>query len=74
MKYFHQRVSQRRRKDPINGFMDDTGRWCTSTPNIDRVAKFYFQNFFTLSNPTNLEEVLNKVDTVVTSDLNHTLP
>ena len=53
--------------------MDDASRWCTSELEIDRVAKSYFQNLFTSSNPTNLEEVLDLVDTVVTPDMNHML-
>ena len=72
-KYFHQRASQRQSKDHIHGFLDETVRWCTYEPNIDRVAESYFQNLFTLSNPTNLEVVLNSVDTVVTLDMNHML-
>ena len=53
--------------------MDDNGRWWTSKPDINRVAESYFQNLFTSSNPTNLEEVLDAVDSVVTLDINHTL-
>ena len=72
-KYFHQRASQRRRKNHIHGFMDNMGRWCTSEPDIERVAESFFQNLFTSSNPTNMEEVLDSVDRVVTLDMNHTL-
>ena len=72
-KYFHQRASQQRRKNHIHGFMDEIGWWSTSESDIDRVAKSYFQNFFTLSNPTNLEGVLDSVDKVVTPNMNHTL-
>jgi len=57
----------------MHDFTDDDGRWCTSKLDIDRVAKSYFQNFFTSSNPKNLEEVLDVVDIVVTLDMNHTL-
>ena len=53
--------------------MDEIGWWCTSESDIDRVAKSYFQKFFTLSNPTNLEGVLDSVDKVVTPNMNHTL-
>ena len=53
--------------------MDDASRWCTSKPNIDKVAESYFQNLFTSSNPTNLEEVLDSVDMVVTRNMNHML-
>ena len=58
-KYFHQRASQRQRKNQIHGFLDDNGQWCTSETNTARVAEAYFQNLFTSTNPTNLESVLD---------------
>ncbi|XP_075663398.1 uncharacterized protein LOC142632978 [Castanea sativa] len=53
-KYFHQRASQRRRKNHIHGFLDENGQWCTSESDTARVAEAYFQNLFTSTNPTNL--------------------
>lgn len=41
-KYFHQRASQRRRKNNIAGFMDEEGRWCTTDEEKERVAEEYF--------------------------------
>lgn len=41
-KYFHQRASQRRKKNHIHGIMDEMGRWCTFESDINRVAESYF--------------------------------
>ena len=72
-KFFHQRASQHHRKNNIDGFMDEGGRWCTSDAEKEGVAKRYFQRLFTTTNPTQMDIVLDKVDRVVTPDMNHTL-
>ena len=61
-KFFHQRASQRRRKNNIDGFMDEEGRWCTSDAKKEEVAERYFQRLFTTTNPTQMDLVLDKVD------------
>ena len=71
-KYFHQRENQRQRKNQITGFMDESGRCCTSNIEITKVAKSYFQNLFSSANLSNMEFVLETVDRVVTSDMNNT--
>ena len=71
-KYFHQRENQRQRKNQITGFMDESGRCCTSNIEIAKVAKSYFQNLFSSANLSNMEFVLEMVDRVVTSDMNNT--
>ena len=72
-KYFHQRASQRRRKNNIAGFMDEEGHWCTTNEEKERLAKEYFQRLYTTTNPNEMGAVLDKVDRVVTSDMNQTL-
>ena len=64
-KYFHQRASQRRRKNHIHGFLDENGWWVTSKYDIARVVESYFQNI--------LESVVEVVDRVVTPDTNQAL-
>ena len=72
-KYFHQRASQRRRKNHISGFLDDQGRWCNTEDEVASVAEKYFKNLFTSTTPTNLNLVLDSVNRVVTPDMNQTL-
>ena len=49
------------------------GRWCTSDAEKEGVAERYFQRLFTTTNPTQMDLVLDKVDRVVTPDMNHSL-
>ena len=53
--------------------MDEGGRWCTLDAEKERVDERYVQRLFTTTNPTQMDIVLDKVDRVVTPDMNHTL-
>ena len=72
-KFFHQRASQRRRKNQILGAYDSEGRWGTSEDSIAHTAKHYFQQLFISSHPTAIDGVLNSVDRLVTPGMNATL-
>ena len=72
-KYFHQRASQRCRKNQIIGLLDDQGRWCNAEADIAREAENYFKELFTSGNLTNLNLVLNSVDRIITPNMNQTL-
>ena len=72
-KYFHQRASQRRRKNHIAGILDDQGRWGKAEDDVARIAENYFKNLFTSATLTNLDIVLDSVYRVVTPDMNHTV-
>ena len=72
-KYFHQRTSQRCRKNCISSLLDDQGRRCNTEDDVARVAGNYFKNLFTSTNPTNLNIVLDLVDRVVIPDMNQML-
>ena len=41
-KFFHNRASQRRQKNHIEGLMDETGVWRTGEQQIGRIAEEYF--------------------------------
>ena len=72
-KFFHQRASQRRRKNNIVGVFDGGGQWHETEEGIARVAEDYFQELFTTSNPTIIELVVENVDRVVTPLMNQQL-
>lgn len=72
-KYFHQRASQRHRKNHIHGVEDQNGEWCTCKRHIAIVAEQYFQCLFTTANPVNMETVLDSVERVVTRTMNNSL-
>ena len=68
-KFFH----QRRRKNHISGIQDVDGSWKTSEDQITQVAENYFQDLFTLVNPTDMGSVLDVVDKRFTSEMNDSL-
>ena len=72
-KFFHQRASQRSRKNHISGITSHSGEWCTSEDQIAETAIHYFQDLFTSSNPTNFDGVLNSMDHLVTPEMSGTL-
>ena len=71
-KFFHQRASQRRRRNQIIGVFNDEDSWCTDDNEIANVAKNYFHNLFTTAHPdhTIMENVLDLVDRRITDDMN----
>ena len=72
-KYFHQRTSQRHRKNHISGIQDVDGSWKTSKDQITQVAENYFQALFTSINPMDMGSVLDVVDKRFTSEMNDSL-
>ena len=52
---------------------DNGGVWWESDVGITTAAEKYFQDLFTTTNPSNMDNVLNVVDRVVTPDMNHML-
>ena len=72
-KFFHQRASQRRRKNHISRIPSQTGVWCQNDDQIAETAINYFKDLFTSFNLTDFSGVLNAVDQVVTPDMNTAL-
>ena len=74
-KFFHQRATQRKRKNQIRGLFNKIGEWCSDEEQIADTAVEYFQDLFTSSQPEDEEIglVLEVVDQQVTDDINSTL-
>ena len=62
-KYFHHRISERRRKNTIVGLWNDEGAWCESKESIVKIVIGYFENIFTSTHPSRVEEVTNLIPT-----------
>jgi hypothetical protein len=60
-KYFHFKASQRHRKKTINFIKDVHGSSKTQNKDIQEVFLQYFQEIFTSSNPTNIQDTINVV-------------
>lgn len=53
--------------------MNENGSWRSDKQQISGISERYFQGIFSTSQPTNVEEVLTSVDSVVTEEMNQEL-
>ncbi|XP_057444610.1 uncharacterized protein LOC130736850 [Lotus japonicus] len=60
-KFFHQKASQRRKRNMIEQLRDDRGRKFEEDKDISRVLMDYFTNLFATSHPSGVEEVTSLV-------------
>ena len=69
-KFFHNKASHRYKRNRIEELKNEVGVVCTDEEEISRILIEYYQNLFTSASPSNLEEVLMTVPTVITEDQN----
>ena len=62
--YFHQRVSQRRRKNNIVRLYDRDGMWQTDEDKIANISKEYYKQLYTSSNSRDVGDMIELVDRV----------
>ncbi|XP_057425625.1 uncharacterized protein LOC130718990 [Lotus japonicus] len=60
-RFFHQKASQRRKRNTIDEIADDRGTRWIDDPNISRVLTEYFVELFTTSSPSEIEEATGLV-------------
>ena len=72
-KYFHQRASQWRKKNTIEGMHDTNGVWCTNIREIANIVEAYYKGLFTTLTNLNMESVLASVDSVVIEEMARSL-
>nr|XP_023912601.1 uncharacterized protein LOC112024185 [Quercus suber] len=72
-KFFHARASERRKKNSISGLWNEDGIWCDSKESITATALSYFENIYTSSSPTGINEVINAIPRRVTDEMNSEL-
>ena len=72
-KFFHQRASQRRRKNNIVGLYDRFGVWQTEEDQIGNIAEEYYKQLYTSTNSMDVEEVIEAVDQRVTEEMAQSL-
>ena len=71
--YFHYRVTQRSKRNLILGQEDEAGQWVDEEEDLGRVVEAYFQNMFTSSNPSQFEEILVGLQSVITAEMSASL-
>ena len=70
MKFFHARVSKRRKLNMITRIWDKHGRWCEDKDSIANAAITYFENIYSTSNLNLIDEVTVAIPTIVTDEMN----
>ncbi|XP_024196188.1 uncharacterized protein LOC112199393 [Rosa chinensis] len=69
-KFFHQRASNRKKKNYLHGLFDDYGAWHTDDENLERIVLEYFHGLFTSSRPFDFHAVLDIISPVISEDAN----
>jgi hypothetical protein len=72
-RYFHCRATQRRRRNRILQLKDSTGSWTTHQTQVPHMFINFYNDLFTSANPSQVEQVVEKIPRVVTSEMNHHL-
>lgn len=67
--FFHQRASQRCRKNTIKGLHDTNWIWHTNTGEIATIVEAYYKELFTALTDLNMEGVLASMDSVDTEEM-----
>ena len=71
--YFHNRASQRFRRNNITELRDFWGRIASGDEKVSEMIIEYYNQLFTTSNPHNIEEVVQHTKKVVSDDMNNCL-
>ena len=69
-KNFHARASERRKQNMITVIWDKFGRWCEDKDSIANAAVTYFEDIYSTSNPSMVDEVTVVIPTIVTEEMN----
>lgn len=56
-KFFHSNVSQRQNRNRIEGLLDEVGVWNKGDEAVGEMAINYFQNIFSTTSPSNMEDL-----------------
>ncbi|KAL6141367.1 hypothetical protein ACLB2K_059656 [Fragaria x ananassa] len=72
-KYFHQKASNRRKKNTLRGLYNSGGQWCVEEGEIQAIVLDYYTSLFTTPNPAVDFEDLHGVPRVITEEVNQSL-
>ncbi|KAK3006199.1 hypothetical protein RJ639_017738 [Escallonia herrerae] len=74
-KYFHAKVSVRKRRNLISNNKNSEENWCVNEAEMEATVVAYFQMLFTSSNPNcvDMEEAMAAIETKVTDEMNENL-
>lgn len=63
--YFHQRATNKRRRNLIKGLFDEKRKCCSEDSEMENIVLDYFRSLFTSSNPENVESVTRVIPHVI---------
>lgn len=72
-KFFHAQTKQRRARNRIISLYNPAGVWVSSKEEIDQVTVNYFEDLFSSTSPTESEEALKKVPSLILEQMNKML-
>ncbi|KAL6185364.1 hypothetical protein ACLB2K_041498 [Fragaria x ananassa] len=72
-KFFHQRASNRKKKNTLKGLFNEDGVWCNDECEMEEIILRYYKKLFTSSNPQLREQDLSFVTEVISEDANRRL-
>ncbi|CAI9782582.1 unnamed protein product [Fraxinus pennsylvanica] len=71
--YFHKCASLRKQRNTIRSILNDRGEMSTTQDEIGNTFQLFYQHLFSSSHPTGIEEVIQDLETMVSSDMNDQL-
>ena len=69
-KYFHHKASQRKRRNTINGLLDENGVWKKGREEICEIVQQYFAGLFASDRPAAMEEAVEGLAHCVSEEMN----
>lgn len=71
--YFHNKASQRYKRNWVKGLRNSLGLWCEGDDQVTKLFIDYYKKLFTSSNPNHVPEVLETIRQVVIKERNQQL-
>ena len=68
--YFHNRASHRFRRNNIHGLRNSSGEMCYKDEKVAALLVEYYTGLFTMSNPCEIDSILQQVQRSVTEEMN----
>ena len=71
--FFHQKASNRKQRNFINGLTNDSGVWHEDDQSMERIILYYFSNIFQSNGPTDTTAIVEAIQPIVTESMNNFL-
>lgn len=72
-RFFHQRATNRRRRNLLKGLFNEAGVWCSEENAMEDIVVNDFSGLFTSSNPLTIDEVTSVVPRLISDEMNQSL-